>query len=207
MAEKKFSLEGFDLRSGGINDLPELAVEPNSPGEKAGKLTEEVTPALRKTEQVSLIVEKEEEDVPAEPAPRGFLGLLGKVRSTLPLIARVLPLLDNGLATALAPVASSLIPGAQNNSKALEHALSEVQSGHRDLRSQLQNQGLQLKRVDEQLVRIREEVDHNSREYQEKLQELRSATGTVKGIAIFALLLLLVIAGLQGWLLYLFLHR
>lgn len=196
MAEKKFSLEGFDLRSGGINDLPELAVEPHS---NTAKPPEGVQASLEKAE-VALAIE-EETTTPTGTSQKGFLGFIGKVRSTLPIIARVLPLLDSGIASALAPVTSALVPQNQS-SKAIERSVADMQSSQRDLRSQVQNQNLQLKRVEEQLVRIREEVDHRNREQLEKIEEIRSSTRTAKIIGVFVLLLLLVVLGLQGWILF-----
>jgi hypothetical protein len=198
MAENKFSLEGFEFRTGGINDLPELAVETHP---NAGKSPEEAHPVLQKTEEVALAVE-ESTVSSGETSRNGFLGFMGKVRSTLPIIARVLPLLDSGIASALAPVSSALATQSSSTTKAIERSITEVQAVQRDLRTHVQNQSLQLKRVEEQLVRIREEVDHNNRENHEKIEQVRAATGTVKVLAIIGLVLLLVVLGLEGWILY-----
>lgn len=202
MAENKFSLEGFELRSGGINDLPELAVEAPA---GSGASAEDAHPALQKTEKVALAIE-ESDPAPIEEPRKGLLGLMGRVRSTLPFIARVLPLLDSGIATALAPVTSALAPQPQNNSKAIERSVSEMQAAQRDLRTHVQNQTLQLKRVEEQLVRIREEVDHNNRENHDQIEQIRSTTGTLKGIGIAGIILLLAVLGIQGWILFRLYH-
>lgn len=214
MAENKFSLDSLDphdLHSGGINDLPELAVEIRPDAEKARSAERAlaVSPAPEKNHQIALAIEESlsvparstPAPAPSEPPSKGFLGLVRKVRSTLPIIAKVLPLLDSGVAAALAPVASALTTQPTVNTKGIERSISEVQLAQRELRTNLQNHTLQLKRVDEQLVRIREEADQNFKEQQEKIEQVRSAIGTIKVVGIVSLVLLLVAIGLEGWIL------
>ncbi len=223
MAENKFSLDSFELRSGGINDLPELAVEVHPNVEKAAegapsvalaaaeknpeknreKNNEKVTTMALAIEEstVSPSAPPQASAVATEPAPKGFMGMIRKVRSTLPLLAKVLPLLDSGVAAAIAPVASALAPQPTVNTKAIERSIAEVQSAQRELRTNLQSHTLQLRRVDEQLVRIREEADHNFREQQEKIEQVRTAVGTLKVIGIISIVLLLIAIGVEGWIL------
>jgi hypothetical protein len=200
MAENKFSLDAVDLRSGGINDLPELALgtRPNSQ-----KTTELVSSSSLEPNQAAVSSgEENSSSSSAEVPSKGLWGLVKKMRSTLPLVAKVLPLLDSGIATALAPISSALAPQPTVNTKAIERSIAEVQSAQRDLRTHVQNHALQLKRVEEQLVHVREEADRNAREQQNKLEEIRSGISTVKIIGILVLLLVLVGIGLEGWILF-----
>jgi hypothetical protein len=200
MAENKFSLDAVELRSGGINDLPELSLgtRPNSQ-----KTTELVSSSSFEPNQGAVSsVEGNSSSSSAEVPSKGLWGLVKKMRSTLPLVAKVLPLLDSGIANALAPVSSALAPQPTVNTKAIERSIAEVQSAQRDLRTHVQNHALQLKRVEEQLVHVREEADRNAREQQNKLEEIRSGIGTVKIIGILVLLLVLLGVGLEGWILF-----
>jgi hypothetical protein len=209
MAGNKFSLDSLDaldLRTGGINDLPELAVEihPN-----AGNVQGASPVAPERTHQTALAIEESREssavavtDPPAlGPVPKGFVSLLRKVRSTLPVVARILPLLDSGVAAALAPVTTALAPPPTANTKAIERSITEVRSAQRELRTNLQSHTLQLRRVDEQLVRMREEAEQQFREQQEKLEQVRSAVRMIKIVGLVAVLLLLIVLGLEGWIL------
>lgn len=195
MAQNKFTIESFDPRSHGINDFPELAVEPNVLKEKNTGTT------LNEEKHITLAPPEIEEP---ESSNKGFWKLLGKARATLPVIAKILPLLDRGIVSALTQVPSVLSSASPSapNTKALERSLSELQLVQRELRTNVQNHNLQLKRLEEHLIRVREEVEQSVQEQQEKIDEIRSATSKVKTIVTIGFVLLLVVLGLEGWILY-----
>lgn len=198
MAEKHPNVEeDFVARSRGIKDLPELAVEPTPEKSSSGA----APIAVAKVEKVSLAVEDKEASIP-QPHRKGFLGMVSKVRTVLPVVAKLLPLLDAPIAAALAPMASALVAAPAANTKAMERTIAELQAVQRDLRTHVQNHNVQLKRVEEHLMRVREEVERHAQEQQSKIEEIQSATRKLKGIAIFAVVLLVVVIGLQGWILF-----
>jgi hypothetical protein len=200
MAENKFSLDTVDLRSGGINDLPELAMGARLHSDQTVEPSSSVS--VQVNEAVAPSVEETSSSPSSGQASSRIWNLVSKVRSTLPLVAKILPLLDSGIATALAPVSSALAPQPTVNTKAIERSINDVQSIQRDLRTHVQNHALQLKRIEEQLVHVRDEVERNSREQQNKIEEIRSSIGTLKIIGICTILVLLVGVGLEGWILF-----
>lgn len=110
--------------------------------------------------------------------------VLLQLRVLLPYLSRLVPLLDG----------SSHQSAAQ--SQELHQGLADVQSGHRELRAHLQDQTVQMKRVEEQLERLRETTERNTLEQQELIEDLKSFAGTIKSLAFLGILLLLTNVGL-----------
>jgi len=119
---------------------------------------------------------------PIDPnAPKsGFQRAIDAVRSTLPLVQRLLPLLDGNFATAIsALVAPQPHPAhpptpVKVDLEPVERGLAEVRTSHRELRTQVQEQGTSLKRVEDQ----------------ELVEDLRSVGSRVNIFAIVGLVLL-----------------
>jgi chromosome segregation ATPase len=72
----------------------------------------------------------------------------------------------------------------------LESGLSELQTQHRDLRSQIVEQNSSLKRVEDQLEMVREATDRNTLEQQELLEDLKTVGNKLNMFAIVAIALL-----------------
>ena len=155
---------------------------------------------------------------PTGPAPvspeapkSGFHRALGAIRSTLPLVQKLLPLIDGNFATAvgalMAPHSHPTPPSqpqvVQVDLEPMERGLAEVRNSHRELRGQVQEQVTTLKRVEDHLERVREATDRNTLEQQELAQDLRSVGGRLTTFAIVGLLLL---AGSIGLNIYLILQ-
>ena len=129
---------------------------------------------------------------PIDPAEKGSLRsmweLLMQLRVLLPYLTRLVPLLDRGLLKA-APDLSEF-----------RKELQDVHTGNRDLGTQIRNQALQMERIEEQLLRVREIGERTQKESSELSVELRSLTGWVRALAALTalvLLALIVVAALQ----------
>jgi hypothetical protein len=83
-----------------------------------------------------------------------------QLRVLLPYVGRLLPLLEG----------TSASPGSQE----FRHGIAEVLTSHRDLRLQMQDHAIQLKRVEEQLTRLRETSERNDFERAEQAEDIRS---------------------------------
>ncbi len=119
---------------------------------------------------------------------------LSALRMALPVLQRILPLLDGNIGTA---VSNILTPQPQAppsppplNLKPFEDGLAEIRTQHRDLRDQFVEQNTSLKRVEDQLEMVREATDRNTLEQQELLEDLKSVSNKVNIFAFIALALL-----------------
>lgn len=144
---------------------------------------------------------------PASDAPKsGLHRALDAIRSTLPLVQKLLPLIDGNFATAV----GSLIaphshpapppPVVHIDMEPMERSLAEVRNSNRELRSQMLEQVTTLKRVEDHLERVREATDRNTLEQQELVEDLRSVGSRVSIFAIVGLVLLAVSLGLNIYL-------
>jgi hypothetical protein len=142
---------------------------------------------------------------PSNPnAPKtGLQRAINAVRSTLPLVQKLLPLLDGNFVTAISglvvpqPVHHPPPAPVRVDLEPVERGLAEVRTSHRELRTQVQEQVTSLKRVEDQLERVREATDRNTLEQQELVEDLRSVGSRVSTFAIIGLTLLAVSLGLN----------
>jgi hypothetical protein len=130
------------------------------------------------------------------------------LRSALPFVQRLLPLLDGNIATTisglLAPRAHQQTPAsAKLDLVRIEDGLADLQTQHKKLRDQVTEQNNSLKRVEDQLEMVREATDRNTLEQQELLEELKAFEKKIKIMVIIALVL--VVAGFL-MMLALFMH-
>jgi len=120
----------------------------------------------------------------------------GALRTTLPFVQRLLPLLEGNLATTvssvLAPHPPTPPPAPPVDLEPIENSLVELHAQHRDLRNQIVDQNSSIKRVEDQLEMVREATDRNTLEQQELLEDLRAVGNKVNMFALFALGLLVV---------------
>jgi hypothetical protein len=133
-----------------------------------------------------------------EPPKSGLHRALDAIRSTLPLVQKLLPLIDSNFATAVGALVAPHVhpppplppPVVHIDMEPLERGLAEVRSGHRELRSQVLEQVTTLKRVEDHLERVREATDRNTLEQQELVEDLRSVGSRLNIFAIIGLILL-----------------
>jgi len=131
---------------------------------------------------------------PAREQASGLQRAANALRAALPLVQRILPLLDGNIGTAVSNV---LAPYPQMHQlpppvdlEPLEDGLAELQMQHRALRNQFLEQNASLKRVEDQLEAVRETAERNSREQEELLDDLKTVRRRVNRFAIPALGLL-----------------
>lgn len=115
-------------------------------------------------------------------------------RMVLPLVQRLMPLIDGNIATAvtnlLAPRPHPPAPPPKVDLAPLEDGLAGLQAQHRNLREQVTEQNNSLRRVEDQLEMVREATDRNTLEQQELLEDLKTFSNKVKVVAVIAMGLL-----------------
>jgi hypothetical protein len=126
----------------------------------------------------------------------GFARAVSALRSALPFVQKILPLLDGNIGTAVsnmltphhhpapAPPPVDLTP--------IEDGLAELQTQQKELRDQVVEQNTSLKRVEDQLEMVREATDRNTLEQQELMEDLKVVGNKVNVFALIALGLLAV---------------
>ena len=157
---------------------------------------------------------RESADNFAPTAPAGPLSGLQKainmLRMAVPIVQRILPLIDGQIATAVSNVLAPYphAPSAQQSSDslALKDGLLELKTRQRDLRDRLAEQNISLKRVEDRLDKVREATDRNTMEQQEVVEDLKKLSSKVRVLALAGLGLLVVSILLNGLLLGLFIY-
>ena len=132
----------------------------------------------------------------AQSPSGGVDRLVSALRSAVPFVQRLLPLLDGNIASAVANVLTAhpqkAAPPAAVNLAPLEESLTSLQLQHRDLHDQVAEQNTSLKRVEDQLDMVREATDRNTLEQQELMEDLKAVGTKVNLVALIALALLAV---------------
>ena len=128
---------------------------------------------------------------PTEEPSSSVQRAVNALRSAMPFVQRLLPLLDGNIASALgnllAPRPQASAPAPKVDLVPIEDGLNELQTQHRELRDQVMEQNTSLKRVEDQLEMVREATDRNTLEQQELLEDLKTFGNKVKMIVIIAL--------------------
>ena len=127
----------------------------------------------------------------------GMQRAVNAFRAFMPIVQRILPLLDGNIGTAVANLIAPRphpqpAPPPKVDLAPLSSGLAELQTQHRDLRDQVIEQNASLKRVEDRLEMVREATDRNTLEQQELLEDLRAFSGKVKVVAAVGLSLLAV---------------
>jgi hypothetical protein len=110
--------------------------------------------------------------------------LLLQLRSVLPYLVRLAPLLDRGTVRT-GPDLTELTKG-----------IAEVQTGSRDLEVQARNQALQLERIEQQMARLRVVHENSIEESRNLATELRAFRRSLLVIATVVVVLLAACAGM-----------
>lgn len=131
------------------------------------------------------------EPLATEPAEKGSFRsmweLLMQLRVLLPYLSRLVPLLDRGLLKAAPDLTE------------FRKDLQSVHAGNREMGIQVRNQALQLERIEEQLLRLRELGERNQKEAGELSRKLKSLTSWVRAVAILTALLFLAFIGVAAF--------
>jgi hypothetical protein len=157
--------------------------------------------------------------VPSNPPGRALAGstsgeehsgtqrAINLFRSVMPIVQRLLPLLEGNVLTAvsnmLTPRPQAAPPPPKVDLAPLESSLAEMQTQHRGLREQVIEQNASLKRVEDQLEMVREATDRNTLEQQELLEDIKTFSSKVKVVAIVGIGVLVISVVLN---LILFMH-
>jgi hypothetical protein len=124
--------------------------------------------------------------------PSGFQRSVGAIRMVIPIVQKVLPLLDGNIASA---VANLLMPQHRVepvNLAPLENAVVKLHGENVELRNRMVEQNTMLKRVGDQLDLVKEATERNSIGQQELLDDLNSFRKKVRGFAWAAMVLLVI---------------
>lgn len=139
-----------------------------------------------------------------DPHATSLQRAVNALRGVWPFMQRLLPLLDGNLATAVSQVLTAQPkPEPPVNLAPIEDGIAEVQLQQRELRDQVAEQHISLKRVEDHLEMVREATDRNTLEQQELMEDLKTVGTKVNIVALIALALLLVSVLLN---LFLYLH-
>jgi septal ring factor EnvC (AmiA/AmiB activator) len=121
---------------------------------------------------------------------------VGVLRAAIPFVQRILPLLDGNIGTAvsniLTPHQHMPPPHPPVNLEPIEDDVAALQEQHRDLRNRILEQHASLKRVEDQLEKVREAADRNTFEQQELVDDLKAVRKKVNRFALLALVVLAV---------------
>jgi septal ring factor EnvC (AmiA/AmiB activator) len=117
---------------------------------------------------------------------------LGAVLSAVPLLQKLLPLLDGNVLTAVANLLAArpqppAVVQAKVDLTPIELNLAELQSRNQSLREQVAEQNTSLRRVEDQLEMVKEATDRNTLEQQELFEDLKSFSNKVKIAAVIAM--------------------
>lgn len=138
----------------------------------------------------------------------GMHRAMNALRSAMPIVQRLLPLLDGNFATAIANVFTQHAPKPSPpvNLAPIEQSVSEIQIQQRELHNQVVEQNVSIRKVEDQLQMVREATDRNTLEQQELMEDLKAVGNKVNVIALVALGLLAV-SVLLNLVLYLHIQR
>jgi hypothetical protein len=151
----------------------------------------------------TVAIEEAKASQPQAPQPR-LLQKLGKLKPLLPILAGGLRMVDHGAVQAIAQLLHSVDGSNAAQSAAheeLHQGLAEIQTGHRELRLQVQDQTVAMKRIEEQTVRLRETSERNATEHAELVEDVKSLGNLVRSIGAGIAILLIVLIILIGFLL------
>ena len=124
----------------------------------------------------------------------------------LPYVSKLLPILEGNFSSALAPVPAARIEKLDLSEihsavETVNRGFLDLQAGNRDIRTQVQEQSTQLKRIDDQLIRLRESTERNTMEHQELVEDLRSASKLVRGLSTVMIVLMIVVTAMVAFML------
>lgn len=116
----------------------------------------------------------------------------GFVRSAVPILQRLLPLLDGNFATVVGNLVAARTNARSSNKVDLtpiENGLSELRFQQHTLRLEVTEQNILLKAVEDQLAIVRDATSRHMLQQQEALEDLKASAKKAMVVAVIALLL------------------
>jgi len=168
---------------------PALEIE----GEVIGHAAEEPEGPL---EEVSLVEVKKS---------RGrLLKNIGKLKPLLPILSGGLRLVDHGAAQMLVQLINFANGANATQSAAqeeLHHGLDEIQSSHRELHLQVQDQTVEMRRLEDQVTLLRQTVENNATEHAVLVKNVKSLNNLIRVLGAGLVILLIILITLTAALL------
>jgi hypothetical protein len=162
------------------------------------------TPESENTHQQEFALEESRNQAPS------IWRSLMQLRLLLPYIGKLLPILEGNFSSALAPtntaVAKPDFSEFHNSIEQVNRGFLDLAAGNRDIRTHVQEQSVQLKRIDDQLIRLRESTERNTMEHQELVEDLRSASKLVRGLSTVMIVLMIMVTAMVAFMLFRFRH-
>jgi hypothetical protein len=139
-----------------------------------------------------------------------LLRALNGIRSALPFVQKLLPLLDGNVVTALsnvlAPRPHTPPPPKPVDTAPLESGLAELKTQQQELRGHILEQNATIRRLTEQLELVRDATERSTLEQQELIDELKASGKRLNVVAFLAFALLAASIALNAFL-YFQIHR
>jgi hypothetical protein len=140
----------------------------------------------------------------AQPPRTGLFQKLSKLKPLLPILSGGLRMVDHGAVQAVAQLLNFVDGSSAAQAAAhedLHHGLAEIQTSHRELRLQVQDQTVEMKRIEEQIMLLRQTAERNASEHSELVEDVKSLGNLVRSIGAALAILLVVLITLTGLLL------
>ena len=134
----------------------------------------------------------------------GVLQRLGKLKPFLPILSGGLRMIDHGAVQAVAQLLNFVDGGSVGQSAAqeeLNQGLTEIQTSHRELRLQVQDQTVEMKRIEDQIVLLRQTAERNATEHAQLVEDVKSLGNLVRTMGAGLAILLIVLIVLTSLLL------
>jgi hypothetical protein len=181
--------------------MPENSASANVPEVTAATAKDRILAIPHRNSSAQEPVPELEERASAEvkKSRSGLLQNLGKLKPLLPILSGGLRMIDHGAVQALAQVlnlasgagaSQSIVQAAQGE---LHQKLEEIESGHRELRLQVQDQAVEMERIKDQIVLLRQSVEDNSSKHAELVENVRSLGTLVRMVSVGLGILLVVL--------------
>ena len=158
--------------------------------------------AQQKASEPKLLPEPEPELIKKQRT--GISQKLGRLKPLLPILSGSLRMVDHGAVQALAQLLN-LVDGGGSTSSAvneeLHSGLAEIQTSHRELRLQVQDQTVEMKRIEEQITLLRRTAEQNATEHTELVEDVKALNNLVRTIGAGLAILLIVLITLTALLL------
>lgn len=124
----------------------------------------------------------------------GIQWLTGVLKQAVPFVQKLLPLLDGQIATAAANLLTARPhpPAPTVDLQPIENGLADLHIQQANIKDQLADQNVALKKVEDHLEMVREATDRNTLEQQELIEDLKAISGRMNRLALVFLVLLVV---------------
>ena len=122
--------------------------------------------------------------MPARARKKGGLQrAIGFVRTVAPVVQKVLPLLDGNVASVVSNILAPRLEAPRVNLEPIENAMTKMRKEHLDLRMNVADQTAALKRVADQVEKVKDATERNALEQKGLTQELQSLQAKVNLVA------------------------